>query len=104
MSLPMSKRATMVAGVAVVTMVASVGATLTGAVRPVRSRAGRFYRAPSRVTWTAPRPLAGGPPAWAVPGSGMPRTMAEEIAIISSLDFEDQKQAEVAVVQSAVVQ
>ena len=53
--LPTNRRSAVVTGVAVVTMVASMGATMTGAVRPTRSRAGRFYRAPSGVSWTAPR-------------------------------------------------
>lgn len=55
--LPTSRRSTVVAGIAVVTMMASVGATMTGAVRPVRSRAGRFYNAPSGVIVSAPRTL-----------------------------------------------
>ena len=55
--LPTNRRSTMVAGIAVVTMVASIGATMTGAVRPVRSRAGRFYRVPSGVSVSAPRTL-----------------------------------------------
>jgi hypothetical protein len=49
-----SWRSTVVGSVAVVTVVASVGATVAGAVRPARSRSGRFYRAPSRVSLTAP--------------------------------------------------
>jgi hypothetical protein len=55
--LPGNRRSTVVAGVAVVTMVASVGASVTGAVRPARSRSGRFYRAPSGISWTAPRSM-----------------------------------------------
>lgn len=57
--LPGSRRS-MVAGVAVVTMVASVGATVTGAVRPARSRGGRFYRPTSGVVWTPSRTHVGG--------------------------------------------
>ncbi|MEM7288129.1 MAG: hypothetical protein AAF480_17405 [Actinomycetota bacterium] len=53
--LPMNKKTAVVAGVAMVTMVASLGATMTGAVRPVRARGGRFYRPTSGLVWQAPR-------------------------------------------------
>ena len=75
--LPGNRRSTVVAGVAVVTMVASVGASVTGAVRPARSRAGRFYRAPSGVSWIAPRSST----AWSKETS-----MSDAIEIIRAAD------------------
>ncbi len=53
--LPTSRRSAVVSGVAVLTLAASLGATMTGAVRPVRARGGRFYRPPSGVVWQAGR-------------------------------------------------
>lgn len=81
--LPTNRRSTMVAGIALVTMVASVGATMTGAVRPVRPvrparpRAGRLYRAPSGVSVSARRTL----PNWS-----NETTMAAAIEIIRAVD------------------
>lgn len=74
MVLPATRRS-VVAGVAVVTMVASVGATVTGAVRPARSRGGRFFRPTSGVTWTPVRSQAGG---------SAETSMADAIEIIRS--------------------
>lgn len=59
--LPTNKKTAVVTGVAMVTMVASLGATMTGAVRPVRARGGRFYRPPSGLVWQAPRSMLRSP-------------------------------------------
>ena len=53
--LPTNRRSAVVSGVAVLTLAASLGATMTGAVRPVRARGGRFYRPASGVVWQAGR-------------------------------------------------
>lgn len=59
--LPTNKKTAVVTGVAMVTMVASLGATMTGAVRPVRARGGRFYRPPSGLVWQAPKSMLRSP-------------------------------------------
>lgn len=56
-SLPTAVKPTVLAGVAAVTVVASLTASVTGAVRPVRSRSGRLYRPPSAVNWRVPHAL-----------------------------------------------
>ena len=59
--LPTNKKTAVVTGVAMVTMVASLGATMTGAVRPVRARGGWFYRPPSGLVWQAPKSMLRSP-------------------------------------------
>ncbi len=76
--LPTNKRSAVVAGVAMVTMVASFSASMTGAVRPVRARGGRFYRPPSRVSWQAPSTLLRAP---------HETTMAEVMAMLEPGQF-----------------